>query len=310
MYIGVDLGGTAVKIGLVDSTGCLINSCEIPTGVGRAHMDIIKDIIGGIEKTIKEGRVDLSQIQSIGIGIPGLAESKTGRVIYCTNLNWKDIPLGEILRKHFNKNVYVENDATVAALAESLFGSTKDVENSMFLTIGTGIGGGILIGGKIYSGSHGAGSEAGHMVVGENFYNCNCGRNGCLETFASATAMTRYVEHRLSSTNEASVLRERELSARNIFDAAKAGDALAMETVNRMVKYLSIGIANIYNLLDPDVIALGGGVSKAGDYLLELLNKSIAGQLLSSDISYGKIVIAELGNEAGILGAAFLGNYI
>ncbi|MGE5679081.1 MAG: ROK family protein [Pseudomonadota bacterium] len=314
MFVGIDLGGTAIKAGLVDREGGLLVQSSIPTGVGRDYRLIISDMKNQIERLLADNGSSIDDIESIGIGAPGLMNYKTGYVIYCTNLFWNNIPLGVELQEHFKKPVYLENDATVAGFAESLFGSTKGFANSVFLTLGTGIGSGIIVNNRIYSGSHFAGSEIGHMIIGDNFYNCNCGNNGCLETFASATAMIKYSKHRMQEDGIRSTIldkaegRTENINARIIFEAAREGDYLGLETVDRMIKYLSIGIINIYNILDPDIIAIGGGVSKAGDYLLDRLRESVEGMQFTQNSKYGDIVLAKLGNEAGILGAAFLGN--
>ena len=314
MLVGIDLGGTAIKAGLVDREGRIHLQSSIDTNVGRDYIFIIEDMKKQIEKLLENNGSCISDIESIGIGAPGLMNYKTGNVIYCTNLFWNNVPLGIELQNYFKKPVYIENDATVAGLAESLFGSTQGVSNSVFLTIGTGIGSGIIINHRVYSGSHFAGSEIGHMIIGDNFYNCNCGNNGCLETFASATAMIKYTRYRLEKDDIKSRIMDKadgkaeNINAKVIFDAAKEGDQLAIEIVDRMIKYLSIGIINLYNILDPEIIAIGGGVSKAGDYLVERLKTSVGKMFFTPNIKYGDIVLAQLGNEAGILGAAFLGN--
>ncbi|HYE81491.1 MAG TPA: ROK family protein [Clostridia bacterium] len=314
MLVGIDLGGTAIKAGLVDRTGRILIQSSIDTKVGRDYKLIIGDMIKQIEKLLSDHGSRVEDIESIGIGAPGLMNYKSGYVIYCTNLFWNNIPLGAELQEYFRKPVYIENDATVAGLAESLFGSTKGVSDSVFLTIGTGIGSGIIINHKVYSGGHFAGSEIGHMIIGDNFYDCNCGNNGCLETFASATAMIKYAAHRLEKDGVKSVIMDKaagfveNINAKIIFDAAKEGDSLGKETVDRMIRYLSIGIINICNILDPEIIAIGGGVSKAGDYLIERLKSEVEKMFFTPNIKYGDIVLAQLGNEAGILGAAFLGN--
>ncbi len=316
MLIGVDLGGTAIKAGLVVPEGNILGQNSRPTRAERGPIPIINDIAGQIEELAASQGIDMENIHSIGIGVPGLAEYDTGKVIYCSNLSWNNVELGRELHSRLKRKVYVENDATVAGLAESLFGSTKGAVNSVLLTLGTGIGSGIIINRRIYSGSHASGSELGHMIIGENFYDCNCGNNGCFETLASATPIIRYSQHRIRKAGVKSLILEyacnkaENITAQFIFDAAKAGDALALETVDRMCKYLAIGILNIYNVLDPDIIALGGGVSKAGDFLLEQVKEKVAGMLFTTEEKYGKIVLATLGNRAGIVGSAFLGYYI
>lgn len=316
MLIGVDLGGTSIKAGLVDFEGNILRQNSRPTRAERGQGAIIDDIAGQIQELVSAQGIGMDDIHSIGIGVPGLAEYDTGRVIYCSNLSWNNVELGFELNSKLNRRVYVENDATVAGLAESLFGSTKGAANSVLLTIGTGIGSGIIINRRIYSGSHAAGSEIGHMIVGENFYNCNCGNNGCLETFASATAIIRYTQHRIVLDGVKSLIlslsgdKLENITAKIIFDAAMEGDGLALEAVDRMCKYMAIGIVNIYNVLDPDIIALGGGVSKAGDFLLERVRAKVDSMLFTTDKKYGEIVLATLGNRAGIVGSAFLGYYI
>lgn len=315
MLIGVDLGGTSIKAGLVDFEGNILRQNTRPTRVERGHMPIIVDIKEQIEELIAEQGISIEDIHSIGIGVPGIAVYDTGKVIYCTNLSWNNVELGKELYSLLHRRVFVENDATVAALAESLFGSTKGAANSVLITLGTGIGGGIIINKRIYSGSHAAGSEIGHTIIGENFYDCNCGNNGCFETLASATSIIRYSAHRIKDDGVKSLILEladnklENITAKIVFDAAKSGDPLAVETVDRMCKYLAIGLLNIYNMLDPDIIAIGGGVSKAGDFLLEKVKQKVAKMLFTTGVKYGDVVLATLGNEAGIIGSAFLGYY-
>lgn len=311
MYIGVDLGGTKVKIGIVDDNGQIICSGTIITDPSHDYKLIMKDITWEIERLLEQKNLTAKALQAIGIGVPGLVDYKRGRVIYCTNLSWYDVDAASYLKEHFNIPVYIENDATAAAYAESLFGSTKEAESSVFLTIGTGIGGGIIINRQIIRGAHGAGSEIGHMVIGENFYDCNCGRKGCFETLASASAMVSYALHQMNThavySSLQSIYEERgKLEAKDIFDHAAFGDALAVETVNRTAEYLAVGIANIYNILDPEIIAIGGGVSKADDSFFELVRNLVKKMTLVDCIEYGRIVRAELGNDAGIIGTAFL----
>lgn len=313
MYIGVDLGGTKIKVGIVNEEGQIVSSGIINTDPSHNDKVIMKDMTAEIDRLIKGEGLQRQDIKSIGIGVPGLVDYEKGSIIYCTNLSWYNVEAVSYLKEHFNIPVYIENDATVAAYAESLFGSTKEAKDSVFLTIGTGIGGGIIINNQIIRGAHGAGSEIGHMVIGENFYDCNCGRNGCFETLASATAMIKYALHKMSTDYPNSSLQKiseksGHLEAKDIFDQAKLGDPLAIETVNRTAKYMAIGIANIYNILDPEIIAIGGGVSKAGDSFFDLIRSNVKKMtLVSSDsIDYGKIVRADLGNDAGIIGAAFL----
>lgn len=311
MYIGVDIGGTNISVGLVSVNGNILFQKNCPTLPLRGW-DIVKEDIINLIKAVINQRPDGEKILGIGVGVPGVSDKKTGNVASCVNLGWEDVPLGKALEKEFNKPVYIDNDASVAALAEFENGALKGTKNSVLITLGTGIGGGFIINGKLYSGTNNIGSEIGHMVIGENFYNCNCGKNGCFETFSSATALIKYTRKLMKETKESTMIRDYigdnldKLEAKIIFDCAKAGDKLALSSVNRLTDYLIIGITNLINILDPEIIALGGGVSKAGDYLLEIINSKISNKILYKDLDYSKIVIAEHGNDAGIIGSAML----
>ncbi|WP_427339819.1 ROK family protein [Caloranaerobacter sp. DY30410] len=315
MYIGVDIGGTAIKIGLVDDEGNIVYKKQIDTKAQRGYSEIEKDIIDLIKSLINIAEDKGNRVKSIGIGIPGVADPEGNKVIYCTNLGWTNVPLGENLKKEFELPIYIENDATVAGIAESIKGVTKGYKNSIFITLGTGVGGGIILDGKVYSGVHGIGSEIGHMIVGENFYDCNCGNNGCLETFSSATAIIKYAKKLIEEGQYETTLLKKvnndlmKLNSKIIFDSAKEGDLLANKVVDRMVRYLGIGISNLINILDPDVIAIGGGVSKAGDFLLERVKREVSKYILYKEVKHAEIFLAELGNDAGIIGAALLSEY-
>ncbi|KPU26959.1 glucokinase [Caloranaerobacter sp. TR13] len=315
MYIGIDIGGTAIKAGIVDKNGDIVYKKQIDTKAKRGYLEVEKDIIELIKGLINIAEDKGNKVKSIGIGVPGVADPEGNKVIYCPNLGWANVPLGENLKKEFEFPIYIENDATVAGIAESIKGVTKGYENSIFITLGTGVGGGIILSGKVYSGAHGIGSEIGHMIVGENFYDCNCGNNGCLETFSSATAIIKYAKKLIKEGQYETTLMKKvnddlmKLNSKIIFDSAKEGDQLANEVVDRMVKYLGIGIANLINILDPDVVAIGGGVSKAGIFLLEKIKREVSKYVLYKEAKHAEIFLAELGNDAGIIGAALLSEY-
>lgn len=314
MYIGVDIGGTNLEAGLVDYDGKIINKKSCPTKSERNYTEIIDDIVKLIELITKEEGLTISSIEGIGIGIPGLYYKETGNV-ECVNLGWYDVPLKKAFEEKLNITVFIDNDASVAALAEYSVGSMKNTVNSVLLTLGTGVGGGLILNKRLYNGSNGIGSEIGHMVIGENFYDCNCGKNGCLETFSSATAIIKYAKKLIEESEEnTDILKKADgnlesISARIIFDCAKDGDEIATKAVQRFIKYLSIGIVNIINLIDPEVIALGGGVSNAGEYLLDLVINEVQKNKLFKNSTVGSIVLAKTGNEAGVIGAAMLCKY-
>lgn len=312
MYVGVDLGGTNIAVGLVDENSILKYHKSTPTRAERGSKEVIKDIIKLINEAIRDYGINKETVKAIGIGVPGIAEPNSGEVIYCVNLGWNNVPLKQDLEKELNIPVFVDNDATVAGLAEYKIGAMRNCESGVFITLGTGVGGGIVINGKVRSGFNGVGSEIGHMIVGENFYPCNCGRNGCLETFTSSTALINYTIKLISEGNETSIGNKakgslQDINGKIIFEAAKEGDYVANKAVDRLVKYLAIGITNIINIIDPEIIALGGGLSGAGDFLLAKVREEVERVRYMKMIPIGKIVLATLGNEAGIIGAAALG---
>ena len=306
MYIGIDLGGTNIAGGLVDENGSILKSMSLATKVERGSDAIINDIA----YIVKELRGSNESIKSIGIGIPGIADPHTGDVIACVNLNWYHTPLRTKLEALTGLKVFIDNDATVAGVAEFQVSQKGKYKNAVMFTLGTGVGGGIIVGGEVVSGHHGISSELGHMIIGENSYDCNCGRNGCLETFASSTAIIRYAKELLKESKENSLMLELsgnnidEIDGRVIFEAAKAGDKLANQVVNRLVKYLGRGIANVVCTLDPEIIVIGGGISHAGDFLLDKLRREMESLKYFKDCDLAKLEIAQLKNDAGIIGAA------
>lgn len=303
MLIGIDLGGTNIAAGLVSEEGILIEKMSVPTNGHLSADEVIKVIYSLVEKMIEKSE---AEVEYIGIGIPGLVNKDMSLVLTCKNLNWHNVPLKKRLEE-LNIPIVIDNDANVATYAEFKIGALKNVNNAVVLTLGTGVGGGIIIDNKEFRGGYGLGSELGHMVIGENFYDCNCGKNGCFETFASATAIIKYAEHLIKTTDTPSKLRNfSDITAKKVIDLSKEDDEIAVLVFERFIKYLSIGIVNIINLIDPNKIALGGGVSGAGDYLLDRLNDEVKKNLFLDDYESAEIVIAELGNDAGIIGAALL----
>ena len=306
MFIGIDLGGTNIAGGLVDASGQIVKSISTPTLVERGSDAIIDDIA----KVIQTLRAHSAEVTGVGIGIPGIADPHTGVVLACVNLKWYDVPLREKLEAIIGIPVFIDNDATVAGVAEFQVSQKGQYTNAVMLTLGTGVGGGILVNGEVVSGHHGIGSEIGHMIIGENFYDCNCGRNGCLETFASSTAIIKYTKHLLENGETSEQIMTAasgdisNISGQIIFDAAKQGDALANKVVDRLVKYLSRGIINVVCMIDPEIIVLGGGISHAGDFLVDKINVALEDLKYYKSSSLAKIEIAKLKNDAGIIGAA------
>ncbi|WP_278278201.1 ROK family protein [Alkaliphilus peptidifermentans] len=309
--MGVDLGGTSIKVGLITEEGNIINKVSGPTEVEKGPEGIINKIVDLIDEVCKLTGIKLEAIKAVGVGIPGVSRDD-GLVYFATNLFWTNVPIGQSLREKLGLPVYIENDATVAAVAEFIKGGTKGTNNSIFLTLGTGVGGGLIINKKVYSGSHGIGTEMGHMVIGKNFYDCNCGNNGCWETFVSATAMNKHCIKLLEEGNKSTIIdkvagERRLINAKLIFDCATEEDEVALLVVERMIKYLAIGIANLINIFDPEVIAIGGGISGAGNLLLDKLKKEIVKTIYVKNMNITEIVLAQLGNDAGIIGSGMYG---
>lgn len=315
MFIGVDLGGTNIAVGIVDETGKLKYQKSRPTRSERKPEVVINDIVDLVLEVVKDYGISKDEVKAIGIGIPGLASSDTGEVIQCVNLNWTNVPLKEPMEKALGIPVFIDNDATLAGLAEYEAGAMKNKKSGVFMTLGTGIGGGIIINGKIHTGFNGIGSEIGHMVIGENYYDCNCGRNGCLETFASSTAIINYTKKLIGEEDKETIISDmlngdiNNLNGKIIFDAAIRGDELANKVVDRMVKYLAIGIVNITSVIDPEIFVLGGGLSKVGAFLLDKVREEVSRNRYLKTMPVGNIVLAQLSNEAGIIGAAMLGKH-
>ena len=311
-YIGLDVGGTTFKAGVVDEQGKILHKDAMPTGIERPYQEIIADMALLCKKVAADAGIAMEEIASIGVGVPGLFDNKTGRIPFCTNLGWHDIPFVEEMKKHLDTKVVGDNDATVAGLAEAVAGVSAGVSDSVFLTLGTGVGGGIIIGGKPYSGAHGCGSEIGHMMIRMRGEKCTCGCFGCFERYASATAIIREAKKALEENPESSMMEKcggdpEKINAKIVIDAAREGDAAAKAVFDEYVYALAVGIINIINMLDPEVIVLGGGVSAAGSFLLDAVREAVKPMVFFKTMPYARIELAQLGNDAGIIGAAFLG---
>ena len=311
-YIGLDVGGTTFKAGVVTEDGRIVHKDAMPTGIERPYQEIIADMAALCKKVAADAGIEMSEIKSIGVGVPGLFDNKTGMIPFCTNLGWHDIPFVAEMKKHLDTPVYGDNDATVAGLAESVAGVSAGIRDCVFLTLGTGVGGGIIIDGKPYSGAHGCGSEIGHMMIKMGGELCTCGNYGCFERYASATAIIREARKAIVEYPESSMLAAcggdpEKLNAKIVIDAARAGDEAAKAVFGGYVQALAVGIINIINMLDPEVIVLGGGVSAAGEFLLNAVREAVKPMVFFKTMPYARIELAQLGNDAGIIGAAMLG---
>lgn len=312
-YIGIDLGGTNIAIGIVDENCNIVRKGSTPTLPKRDPEEIVSDMAKLTKRLLNEAGIDISQIARAGIASPGSIDPKNGVIVYTNNLPFRNFPVADTLKKYLPiENVYVENDANAAALGEAMGGVAKGSDISVMITLGTGVGGGVIINGKVYSGFNYAGAELGHTVIEHNGAPCSCGRQGCWEAYSSATALVRLTKEKLTQCKD-TVMWEMiggdidKANARIAFAAMKQGDKAGSEVVDSYIRYLACGIINMIDIFQPDVLSIGGGVCNEKDYLLvpllDLINKDkrIAGRENKT-----RICIAELGNDAGIIGAAAL----
>lgn len=302
---GIDIGGTTVKCGLFRTDGEVLDKWEIPTRTEQNGVNILPDVAEAIGKKIQEKQLDKDKIAGVGVGIPGPV-NESGELPYAVNLHWGYVNLTKELEDLTGLPVKAANDANVAALGEMWKGGAAGYQNVILVTLGTGVGGGIIVNGKIISGSHGAGGEIGHVHVEDGIEDaCNCGNKGCLEQVASATGIVRLAKEALKAPDRPSLLREGKVTAKAVFDALKQGDALAEEVVERFGKYLGTALSVFAGVVDPQVYVIGGGVSKAGPILLEYIQKYYKEYAFPA-CKDAAFVLAKLGNDAGIYGAAKL----
>lgn len=312
MYrIGIDLGGTNIAVGIVDEKGVIIAKDSVKTKAPRAAEEIVKDAAECVKKLLRENKIEEGAVCGAGIGVPGAVDQRKGTVIYSNNLNFHNVELCKFLKEHTGFDFNIENDANAAALGEYVAGSGKDAENFVMLTLGTGIGGGIITGGKLYRGKTGA-AEIGHMVIFGDGRQCSCGRRGCYEQYASATALIRQTKEAMEA-DKSSLMWQlcdndiNKASGKTAFIAMHKGDKAAKDVIDQYVRYLSIGVISVINIFQPDILSIGGGVSGAGDDIIVPLKKWVEKEDYARDISEKTdIKIALLGNDAGIIGAAFL----
>lgn len=313
MYIGIDLGGTNIAAGLVNENCEILAKKSVPTNVNRPVDEIIADMAALARSLAEEANLSADEIQWVGIGAPGTIDSKNGVIVYANNIGFLNTPVAELFRKHFDVPVYLGNDANCAALGEAYAGAAKGCESAIMITLGTGLGGGIIINHRIYDGFNGAGGELGHVVIVKDGVPCSCGRHGCWEAYSSATALIRMtVEAMEQDTAKTSLLwsladSTDKVNGKTAYAAAAQGDAIAKGVTDQYEAYLASGIASIINIFQPEVLCIGGGVSHEGDNLLNPLKKLVAKEVYTRNVPQTEIKIATLGNNAGIVGAAMLG---
>lgn len=303
---GVDIGGTTCKIGFFETAGVLIDKWEIHTNTENGGENILPDVAKAIDNKLAQEGISKSEVQGVGVGVPGPVTSD-GVVNRCVNLGWGVVNVSDVLGRLTGLEVRVGNDANVAALGEMWQGGAKGSKDVIVVTLGTGVGGGVIVDGKIVAGFNGAGGEIGHITVNrDEIEACNCGQYGCLEQYTSATGVVRLAKRKLAKSEDETALRKYEpLTAKDVFDEAKAGDAIAVELVDEVCEILGSALSNMACVVNPEIVVIGGGVSKAGSILIDCIQKHYQENAFFA-CRDAKFALAQLGNDAGMYGCVQL----
>ncbi|MCL1792905.1 MAG: ROK family protein [Oscillospiraceae bacterium] len=314
MYkLGIDLGGTNIAAGIVDENHKIISKGSVPTKADRDAEEIIRDMGALCDDLMKKAGLAAKDIEYAGIATPGTANRDEGIVEYANNLPFVRFPIAATLQKYVDvKKVYIENDANAATKGEAIAGAAKGCNHAVMITLGTGLGGGVIIDKKVYSGFNFAGAELGHMVIEYNGRPCTCGRRGCWEAYSSATGLINMTKDKLASTRDTSMHKwveenDGKVSGRTAFVAARRNDKAGLEIVAEYIDYLVCGITNIINIFQPEIFCIGGGICNEGDYLIKPLAEKVDKEQYTRDnAKKTQLKVASLGNDAGIIGAAVL----
>ena len=309
MYrIGIDLGGTNIAVGVVNDRYEIVARRSVPTGAERPAEEVIRDMGDAVEEALRQAGLTAVDCASMGVGSPGACDPQTGVVKRAYNLNWFDVPVCRMLHQRFGIPVRLGNDANCAALAEVVAGAAVGCQDMVLITLGTGVGSGIISRGKILSGLRGGAGEAGHMLLVLDGEPCTCGRRGCWEAYASATALIRQTRQAALAHPESLLAQAREITGRTAFDAAAQGDAAGKAVVEQYIHYLAVGVANMINIFFPEVIGLSGGVANQGENLLAPLRAAVGPMVFGNAYAqkHTRITTCPLGYRAGVIGAALL----
>lgn len=313
MYkLGIDLGGTNIVAGVVDDNYNIVATSKVKTNLPRPAEEVIDDMVKAANMAIENAGLKVSDIESMGVGSPGAIDPVHGVVCYANNLGFNNVPMAKMLKERMGVDFYIENDANAAAYGEYIAGAGRGTNDFIAITLGTGVGGGVIIDGKIYSGSNYAGAELGHTVIAMGGEMCSCGRQGCWEAYASATALIRQTKQAMIKYPK-SVMWElcgndiNKVDGRTAFDAMRKGDVAGKMVVDKYVEYVAVGVSNNINIFQPEVLCIGGGISKEGDNLIKPIKAFLEGENYARNIEKNtEVKVAELGNDAGIIGAAYL----
>lgn len=312
--VGIDLGGTNIAAGIVDESVVIVSKGSVPTNQKGSSEEIISDIVQLVLQLLEERDLTMDEVQSIGIGVPGTANKENGFIEYANNLPFSHVPFARLLEEKLHKKTFFDNDGNAAAWGEFIAGAGrgKDCDSLIAVTLGTGVGGGIIVNRSIYRGTNYSAAEFGHMVIDYRGIPCNCGRIGCYEVYASATALINQAREAMNRNKNSALWKLcgediSQVDGKIIFEGAHLKDITASLVVKNYIDYLAVGITNMINLFQPDILCIGGGISAAGSLFLEPLKNAVFSQVYSSTSQkQTDLVIAELGNDAGIIGAAFL----
>ena len=311
IYIGIDVGGTNLAAGAVDREGAILARANLPTKPERGDRAVVGDIVRVADMALADGGFSRQDVEWIGIGSPGSIDPKKGEIIYANNIPFSHTPMRAWIQESWDIPVYIDNDANSAALGEAYAGAARGCETAMLITLGTGIGGGVIIGRRIYSGFNGAGAELGHTVIVHEGRLCTCGRKGCWEAYASATALVDFTREAMERDRESAMWKlagsPEKADGRTSFEAAKAGDPSAIAVVDMYIGYLACGLTDMVNIFQPEVLCLGGGISSQGEGLLAPVRRLVERDRYTRDNRQTELKLAQLGNDAGIIGAAVLG---
>lgn len=313
MYkIGVDLGGTNISVGVVDDANVIVGRGRVKTKSSRTAEEIFEDMAKAIEMSMTDADIKIEDVESIGIGAPGSVDKATGEIVFANNLNFHHVQARQLLQQYFNVDVFIDNDANCAALGEAIAGAGNGKKNFVAITLGTGVGSGIIVNGKIVTGCNDAGGECGHMVIAVDGEECTCGRKGCWEAYAAATALIKQTKKAMLEDKDSAMWQLAggdidAVSGRTAFDGMRLGDETAKKVVDTYIKYVAVGTVNVINALQPDMLCFGGGICNEGDTLLDPIREYVKRERYSryADVQT-EICRAILGNDAGVIGAALL----